>query len=336
MSKNIKIGKKTFTGVKYISCASADEEGVQRKFVDEDSAGSGENKFLELIKDDSSVSTGTIDLTADDFNGVTKIRQYAFYHSKKIKTLTLPSSVTEIGKSAFSSCTNLETINLSNVEILRGGCFSYCTKLTEFYIPDTLKTVEIYPFDACYNLKSMQASSLKKILSIRGGNFPRVDNIYIGNESSPITDVVVPDDVTFVCAAFRGYKKLNSVVIGDNVVGLEGNAFDGCTNLTSVTFGENINLNEISFAAFRDCRSLSSLTIPASVTSIGANALAAGSSTNKLTVTMLPTTPPTLDNNSIYFSCLNKIIVPAGCGEAYKAATNWAAYADYIEEATAE
>ena len=182
----------------------------------------------------------------------------------------------------------------------------------------------------------MREKKKKKILSIRGGNLPKVDNIYIGNESSPITDVVVPDDVTFVCASFTGYKKLNSVVIGDNVVGLEGNAFDGCKNLTSVTFGENINLNEISFAAFRDCPSLSSLTIPASVTLIGNNGLAAGSSTNKLTITMLPTTPPTLGESAIYFACLNKIIVPAGCGEAYKAATNWAAYADYIEEATTE
>ena len=154
MSKNIKIGKKTFTGVKYISCA--DEEGVQRKFVDEDSAGSGENKFLELIKDDSSVSTGTIDLTDDDFEGVTKIRQYAFYHSKKIKTLTLSSSVTEIGRNAFYSCTNLETINLSNVEILNQSCFGYCNKLTEFYIPEKLKTVKTYQLEACYNLKSMR------------------------------------------------------------------------------------------------------------------------------------------------------------------------------------
>ena len=36
MSKNIKIGNTEYDNVEYISCACADEEGVQRKFIDED------------------------------------------------------------------------------------------------------------------------------------------------------------------------------------------------------------------------------------------------------------------------------------------------------------
>lgn len=37
MSKNIKIGNKIYENVEYISCESADEEGVKRRFKDEDS-----------------------------------------------------------------------------------------------------------------------------------------------------------------------------------------------------------------------------------------------------------------------------------------------------------
>ena len=36
MSKNIKIGKKIFNNVEYISCKSADVDGVQRLFIDND------------------------------------------------------------------------------------------------------------------------------------------------------------------------------------------------------------------------------------------------------------------------------------------------------------
>ncbi len=36
--KSIKIGNKTFTGVEKISCKCAVEEGVQRKFIDQDDA----------------------------------------------------------------------------------------------------------------------------------------------------------------------------------------------------------------------------------------------------------------------------------------------------------
>ena len=50
---------------------------------------------------------------------------------------------------------------------------------------------------------------------------------------------------------------------------------------------------------------------------------------------MKPTTPPEISSNTFTSSKLNKIIVPVGCGEAYKSATNWSNFADYIEETTA-
>ena len=46
--------------------------------------------------------------------------------------------------------------------------------------------------------------------------------------------------------------------------------------------------------------------------------------------------PPTISSSTFKTDTLAKIIVPAGCGDTYKAATNWAAFADYIEEASAE
>ena len=36
MSKNVKIGSKTFNNVKYISCKCADVDGIQRLFIDND------------------------------------------------------------------------------------------------------------------------------------------------------------------------------------------------------------------------------------------------------------------------------------------------------------
>ena len=94
-------------------------------------------------------------------------------------------------------------------------------------------------------------------------------------------------------------------------------------------------LKNIDFSAFCNCTSLTSLTIPQNVISIGMSSLKIGSSTNKATITMLPMTPPHVQDTSfIIGSYINQIIVPAGTGDTYKAATNWSNYADLIVEAT--
>ena len=47
-----------------------------------------------------------------------------------------------------------------------------------------------------------------------------------------------------------------------------------------------------------------------------------------------PTTPPTIQNGvfSLYAPSFVRIVVPDGCGEDYKADTNWSEYASMIEE----
>ena len=107
--------------------------------------------------------------------------------------------------------------------------------------------------------------------------------------------------------------------------------FRSCTNLTSVTISNNVTI--ISSGLFDQCNKLTNVTIPDGVTSIGNNALVIGGYSDKATIKFLGTTPPSIQSNTIG-EYVEKIIVPAGCGEAYKSATNWSNFADYIEEAT--
>ena len=109
-------------------------------------------------------------------------------------------------------------------------------------------------------------------------------------------------------------------------------AFRGRTLLTSITIPDSVT--KIEQSAFKNCTSLTSVTIPNSVTAIGSGVFSG--CTSLTSVTMKSTTPPSIstdvftnDNN------LSSIVVPAGCGDAYKAATGWSAYADKIVEAAA-
>lgn len=129
------------------------------------------------------------------------------------------------------------------------------------------------------------------------------------------------------------FSPLTSITIPNSVTNIGHFAFRGCTLLTSVIISNSVT--KIGDSAFNSCSKLTSITIPSAVTRIGSSALDIGSSTNKATITMLPTTPPTIQSNTFTASKLQKIIVPAGTGATYKAATNWSNFADYIEEATA-
>ena len=65
---------------------------------------------------------------------------------------------------------------------------------------------------------------------------------------------------------------ITSVVIGEGVTSVGGQAFDSCKNLTAVTLPST--LKSIGTYAFSGCNSLEKITIPNGVTSIGSSAFA--------------------------------------------------------------
>ena len=82
--------------------------------------------------------------------------------------------------------------------------------------------------------------------------------------------------------------------------------------------------------AFQYCYSLTNISIPNSVTSIGNNAFHSCSSL--LEYKIYRTTPPTLAAITAFtgINSICKIYVPDASVTAYKTATNWSTYADYI------
>ena len=108
-----------------------------------------------------------------------------------------------------------------------------------------------------------------------------------------------------------------------------------CTSLTSVHLPK---IKVLGSSAFSGCTSLETLTLGADIESIGHFALSCGSLSKKTTIIIEATTPPVINENAFdvntYRDCIAKIVVPKGCGNAYKTATNWVIVANLIEEAT--
>ena len=107
--------------------------------------------------------------------------------------------------------------------------------------------------------------------------------------------------------------------------------FDGADDITS--FNELryfTGLTGIEWGEFDSCESLVSITIPENVTIIGSTTNSFGGCYALTTVTMLPTTPPTIKSDEFGDSTLQHIYVPAGSVSAYQGATNWSQWASII------
>lgn len=75
------------------------------------------------------------------------------------------------------------------------------------------------------------------------------------------------------------------------------------------------------------------IILPANVRTITGYGCVSGTNSNKITIKMLGSSPPSL-SASYAIGYVSKIIVPVGSLETYQTATNWSQFADIMEEAT--
>lgn len=225
---------------------------------------------------------------------LTKIEDSCF-DSAMIKQITIPDTVTEIGTNAFNHCMSLASIALpSGLQKISSGMLADCRSLTSITIPAAVTEIGSQAF-----------------------------------ANSRLTSITIPSTVTTLgSSAFNGCESLAHMDIQANVTEIPDNFASECP-LTSLTLPNTLQtIGEAAFIKVSGFQ-VTELTIPASVTSIG-NYAFAGNNANQMTLTVLPTTPPTLGRNVFNLATGSAIKVPAASVAAYKAATNWSSYADYI------
>ena len=133
---------------------------------------------------------------------VTAIAEDAF-NGASCTAVTIPDTVTTIGQSAFESCKNLVSVNISTdsgnisdcllppaLETIGSSAFKSCTKLaTPIVIPSTLDTLPYGVFYDCHAIPSLTIS--EGVRKIEGEVFYR-----LGDTSKSITTITLPSTLT--------------------------------------------------------------------------------------------------------------------------------------------
>ena len=86
---------------------------------------------------------------------ITKIGKDAFRGTKGMTTVTLGAALVEIGENAFASCSALESINIpEGVTTIGNMAFSECRALRSVTFPSTLENIGTRIFFNCTSLES--------------------------------------------------------------------------------------------------------------------------------------------------------------------------------------
>ncbi len=223
---------------------------------------------------------GCTALTTFNFgSNVTRIPDYLCWEQAGITSLTIPASVSYVGRSAFYNCTGLKTLNWNAKETNDFKISTWYGTLPFFQCENLEKvtfggTVEKIPAYLCFKCSKVSSVNFPNTLKSIGWE------AFLG---TGLKSVTIPSSVTNVTAgAFTGCDSLKhvtwDVVEHVNYGGYDDTPFFHLAggvakpNLTSITLGSHVK--KVPNYLFSNMSGVTELALPEGVTEVGAYAFA--------------------------------------------------------------
>ena len=233
-----------------------------------------------------------------------------------LTTVTIPSTVKTIGRSAFRNCSALATIDLSNIETIGDNAFYNCSALTSVTIPSSVETIGQYAF---YNCSAISWVTIPASVAT-------IDNYAFYGCSGATINCGAPSKPAGWNEYWYGAETPTIVwgYKGENVDGVLYNVSGSSVTVTGysddtpsevaipglVTIrGTEYQVTSIGQEAFQMCSSITSVTIPVSVTSIGGGAFWQCNSLTSVTFTS-ESSVASIDYSAFAYTGLTSITIP--------------------------
>jgi len=173
----------------------------------------------------------------------TEIASKAYYGSQNMTEYKMPENITEINEFSYAR-SNLSTITIPDTVTSIGyGAFYHCDELSNIVIPKSVTYIAPFAFDKTEWMEDFNNSS-QEFLIVGDG----ILLAYNGKGSH----VTIPEGVKRIAPyVFYKHNGLLSVSMPDSLLEIGESAFEGCTNLTEVFGGTNVQV--IKDRAFNQC-----------------------------------------------------------------------------------
>ena len=188
---------------------------------------------VTAIGDDAFYTSGSSVLMASITipSTVTSIGKNAFWNCTALTTITIPSSVSTIGELAFNGCTGLTSLTIEEgVTTIGTGAFSGCYYISSIAIPSSVTTIGYYPF------------ADPETITVASGNtvYDSRDNCNAIIETATNTliagsqNTVIPSSVTTIGKYAFYNSSLVSLTLPSSITSIASVAFNGCYRLESI------------------------------------------------------------------------------------------------------
>ncbi len=262
---------------------------------------------------------------------VTTIAPEAFKNNDNVTSVTIPGSVSTIGYNAFEGCTELQAIYFSEPDnganlTIRVSAFINCPKLTECTIPACAEYITGNVFKGCSSMTEIQVDPGNPyyFTDDNGVMFgPWVDEgepqyedpncALIAYPCGRTGSYVIPSEVNghpinqIWASGFRTAKGLTSVEIPASCTILGGNAFEG-TSLREITIPSTVT--SMGAGLLSNCKDLTDVVIEAPIIDLEMSMFDGSTSLQRVTF------PSTLRTLGMYAfrncTSISTLILPEG------------------------
>lgn len=156
----------------------------------------------------------------------------------------------------------------SGVQNISGGAFSGCTALEKVSVSDTVAQIDLNAFDGCTALAEFEVAADNKAFSSDGGVLFSADKKLLRCPVGKAADCTVPSGTVAIAGgAFKDCSKLESLVIPDSVTAIGKSAFENCAALKRITLPKSIT--KLESLTFSGCAALAEITLPDSIKTLG-------------------------------------------------------------------
>lgn len=222
-------------------------------------------------------------------DGVTSIGAAAFYNSKNLQSVKLPSSLKSIGNMAFSSCDKLNKVSISSLQAwldiqFESGLNNPLTEAKKLYINNVLATDIEIPYGvskindyAFYNCESIQNITIPNSVT-EIGNYAfygctGINKVNINNINSWCKidfNNVTSNPLYYGKKLYINDVLATDIILSNGIISLFDYVFWNCENIKSIRLPNGIT--SIGSFAFYNCTGLTDVFLPDTLIKIGGSA----------------------------------------------------------------